>query len=120
VLGFVPQPNLLLSTMIERQQILKLSEAIANEFQPEKIILFGSYAYGNPQDDSDVDMLVILPYKGSNLQKSWEILNKIQPQFAIDLIVRSNAEVEQRLAWNDFFLREIMEKGKVIYESPDS
>jgi predicted nucleotidyltransferase len=103
--------------MIDRQQILQISQVIANEFQPEKIILFGSYAYGNPQDDSDVDMLLILSYKGNNLQKSWEILNKVQPQFAIDLIVRSHTEVEERLAWNDFFLREIMEKGQVIYES---
>jgi predicted nucleotidyltransferase len=106
--------------MIEREKIVQLSEAIANEFQPEKIILFGSYAYGNPQDDSDVDMLVILPYKGSNFRKSWEILNKVQPKFALDLVVRSPVEVEQRRAWNDFFLREIIEKGKVIYESPNS
>ncbi|MBD2485358.1 nucleotidyltransferase domain-containing protein [Planktothrix sp. FACHB-1365] len=105
--------------MIEREAIVQLSEAIAHKFQPEKIILFGSYAYGNPQDDSDVDLLVILPYKGSSFRKTWEILNKIQPKFAIDLLVRSPIEVEQRLAWNNFFLREIIEKGKVIYESPN-
>ncbi|MEG3882508.1 nucleotidyltransferase domain-containing protein [Microcoleus sp. herbarium7] len=56
---------------------MQLSQAIVNEFQPEKIILFGSYAYGNPQNDSDVDLLVILPYKGSNFRKTWEILNKV-------------------------------------------
>jgi predicted nucleotidyltransferase len=103
--------------MIEKETIMQFSQAIANEFQPQKIILFGSYAYGNPQDESDVDLLVILPYKGSSFRKTWEILNKIQPKFAIDLLVRTPVEVEQRLAWNDFFLREIMEKGKVIYES---
>ncbi|HAN74762.1 MAG TPA: hypothetical protein DCQ63_11160, partial [Planktothrix sp. UBA8402] len=101
--------------MIEKETIMQFSQAIANEFQPHKIILFGSYAYGNPQDDSDVDLLVILPYKGSSFRKTWEILNKIQPKFAIDLLVRTPVEVEQRLVWNDFFLREIMEKGKVIY-----
>ncbi|MCC3433962.1 MAG: nucleotidyltransferase domain-containing protein [Oscillatoriales cyanobacterium] len=106
--------------MIERENIMQLSQAIVNESQPEKIILFGSYAYGNPQNDSDVDLLVILPYKGSNFRKTWEILNKVQPKFAIDLLVRTPVEIEQRLAWNDFFLREIIEKGKVIYESANS
>jgi uncharacterized protein len=106
--------------MIEREEIRQLIQAIVNEFKPYKIILFGSYAYGNPQKDSDVDLLVILPYKGSSFHKTWEILNKVTPKFAIDLLVRTPLEIEQRLAWNDFFIREIMEKGKVIYESANS
>ncbi|MGL5064140.1 MAG: nucleotidyltransferase domain-containing protein [Microcoleus sp.] len=103
--------------MIDTQNIMQLIRDIAKEFKPDKIILFGSYAYGNPQDDSDVDLLVILPYEGSSFRKTWEILNKVQPKFAIDLLVKTPVEVKQRLAWNDFFLREIIEKGKVIYES---
>jgi len=106
--------------MIEMADILAISKAIYDEFQPEKIILFGSYAYGNPQDDSDIDLLVILPYKGNGLHKTWEILNKIQPKFAVDLLVRTPVEIDQRLAWNDFFLNEIIEKGKVLYESANS
>ncbi len=106
--------------MIEMENIMQLIQAIINKSQPEKIILFGSYAYGNPEDDSDVDLLVILPYEGSNFRKTWEILNKVQPKFAIDLLVRTPVEIEQRLAWNDFFIQEIMEKGKVIYESVNS
>ena len=103
--------------MIEMNKILALSWAIANKFQPEKIILFGSYAYGNPTEDSDVDMLVVLSSEGNNLRKTWEILSQTQPRFAVDLLVRTPSEIEQRLAWNDLFLREIIEKGKVIYES---
>lgn len=56
---------------------MQVIRTIASEFKPNKIILFGSYAYGNHQDNSDVDLLVILPYKGSNFRKSWEILNKV-------------------------------------------
>ncbi|MEG3930616.1 MULTISPECIES: nucleotidyltransferase domain-containing protein [unclassified Microcoleus] len=97
--------------------IMELSRAIANKFKPQKIILFGSYAYGNPTEDSDVDMLVVLSSDGNNLRKTWEILNQTQPNFAVDLLVRTPSEIEQRLAWNDLFLREIIEKGKVIYES---
>lgn len=103
--------------MIEMNKIMELSRAIAKKFQPEKIILFGSYAYGNPTVDSDVDMLVILSCEGNNFSKTWEILSQTQPRFAVDLLVRTPAEIEQRLAWNDLFLREIIEKGKVIYES---
>ncbi|VXD22463.1 DNA polymerase beta domain protein region [Planktothrix serta PCC 8927] len=105
--------------MIESSKIMQLSQNIAKEFQPDKIILFGSYAYGNPQNDSDVDLLVILPYEGNSFRKSWEILNKIKPDFSIDLLVRTPVEIKQRLAWNDFFIKEIIEKGKVIYESPN-
>ncbi|WP_293150669.1 MULTISPECIES: nucleotidyltransferase domain-containing protein [unclassified Microcoleus] len=106
--------------MIEINKILELSAAIANQFKPEKMILFGSYAYGNPTSDSDVDMLVILSSEGNNFRKTWEILSKTQPKFALDLLVRTPAEIEQRLAWNDLFVREIIEKGKVIYESADT
>ena len=115
-----PDDILVKETRIKKREIMQLSQAIVNEFKPEKIILFGSYAYGNPQDDSDVDLLVILPYEGSCFRKTWEILNKLKPKFAIDLLVRSPQEVEQRLAWNDFFMREIIEKGKVIYESANN
>ena len=107
-------------TPIAREKIIKLSQDIAKEFKPDRIILFGSYACGIPRDDSDVDLLVILPYEGSSLRKTWEIINKIKPMFAIDLLVRSPQEVEQRLAWNDFFMQEIIKRGKVIYESANA
>ncbi len=103
--------------MIEMNKIMELSLAIANKFKPEKIILFGSYAYGNPTEDSDVDMLVVLSSEGNNLRRTWEILSQTQPRFAVDLLVRTPSQIEQRLAWNDLFLMEIIEKGKVIYES---
>ncbi len=106
--------------MIKMADILAISKAIYDEFQPDKIILFGSYAYGNPQDDSDIDLLVILPYQGNGLHKTWEILNRIQPKFAVDLLVKTPMEIDQRLAWNDFFLNKILEKGKVLYESANN
>ncbi|MBI4507617.1 MAG: nucleotidyltransferase domain-containing protein [Chloroflexi bacterium] len=81
------------------------------------MILFGSYAYGDPTGASDVDLLVILPFEGSNMRKAVEIMNRVSPRFPVDLLVRTPEQVRQRLAWNDFFLREVMEKGKVLYES---
>jgi uncharacterized protein len=103
--------------MVAREDIAQLSAHIAREFRPERIILFGSYAYGDPTDASDVDLLVILPFKGSSVRKSAEILSKVSPRFAVDIVVRTPQQIHERLTWNDFFLREIIEKGQVLYES---
>ena len=103
--------------MIDMQSIEEMTARIVQEFAPEQIILFGSYAYGTPTADSDVDLLVILPFEGKAPRKSLEILNKINPKFAVDLLVCTPEQVQQRLAWNDFFLQEIIEQGKVLYEA---
>src|SRR6266542_4127760 len=97
--------------------IRKYADQIAKQFHPNKIILFGSYAYGKPTEDSDVDILVIMPFKGSNPEKATEIWMATKPKFPIDIMVRKPAEIKKRLGMGDFFLREITEKGKVLYES---
>src|SRR5881275_1952406 len=74
--------------MVDMHSIGEMTARIVQEFQPERIILFGSYAYGTPTADSDVDLLVILPFEGKAPRKSLEILNKINPQFAVDILVR--------------------------------
>ena len=101
-------------------EIKHLCEQIAREFRPHKIILFGSHAYGKPMWDSDVDLLVIMPFKGRHTSKAIEILNRLNPTTAVDLLVRTPKEVEKRLAMGDFFMREIIEQGKVMYEAHHS
>ena len=103
--------------MVDMHSIGEMTARIVQEFKPERIILFGSYAYGTPRPDSDVDLLVILPFEGKAPRKSLEILNKINPKFAVDLLVRTPEQVKQRLAWHDFFLQEILAQGKVLYEA---
>jgi predicted nucleotidyltransferase len=103
--------------MVDMESIRKMTERIVQEFKPERIILFGSYAYGTPTSHSDVDLLVILPFQGQAPRKSLEILNKVNPKFAVDLLVRTPEQVQQRLAWNDFFLQEILAKGTVLYDA---
>lgn len=88
---------------------------IAAQFQPERIILFGSYAYGTPHADSDVDLLVVMPFEGDSAGKAAEIRRNIRAGFPVDLLVRTPAQVEQRLSWNDWFMREIVENGTVVY-----
>ena len=103
--------------MLKVEQIEELSQNIGREFKAEKVILFGSYAYGAPAPDSDVDLLVVMKFKGKSAWKALEILNRLDPKFGVDLLVRTPAQVRKRLQWNDFFMKEIIEKGKVLYEA---
>jgi predicted nucleotidyltransferase len=103
--------------MVEMDKIRHLSERIAREFHPERIILFGSYAYGTPSNDSDVDLLVILPFEGKPTRKALEILNKMNPGISLDLLVRTPEQVQERLSNRDWFICEIIEKGLTLYES---
>ncbi|GEM_PF-269728 len=98
-------------------QIRQFSEQIAREFKPEKIILFGSYAYGIPRQGSDIDLLVIMPYEGSHVDQAVRIHRFLNYLPSLDLLVRTPEEVQQRLDMNDFFMREIIKKGKVLYEA---
>ena len=93
-----------------------LCNRIVRDFRPDRIILFGSYAYGNPSDDSDVDLLVILPFEGRNFRKSLEILNRTEPRFPIDLLARRPDDVERRYVMGDPLVREALDRGKVLYE----
>jgi uncharacterized protein len=101
-------------------RIQELSQQIAAQFSPERIILFGSHAYGEPTADSDVDLLVVMPFEGQAFRKAAEILNQISPTFSVDLLVRTAEQLDERLELGDFFLREIVTRGKVLYESVDS
>lgn len=102
--------------MVDEKSIFELSERIAKEFQPERIILFGSYAHGHPTPDSDVDLLVILPFEGRNLRKSLEILSRVEPEFSVDLLVRRPDDTARRYAEGDPLIREALDRGKVLYE----
>ena len=95
--------------------IQKLVREIADKFQPDKIILFGSYAYGKPHRDSDVDLLVIMP-AWNETSKACQIRLAVHHPFPLDLIVRTPENLRWRLAEEDWFLREVAEKGKVLYE----
>lgn len=98
------------------KQIKQLCEQIARDFHPEKIILFGSHAYGHAGPDSDVDLLVVMPFKGRPTKQAIMILNRLNALTPIDLLVRTPEQVQERLALGDQFMREIVERGKVLYE----
>ena len=109
-----PSPNVPLAA------IRRFARQIAERFHPHKIILFGSYAYGTPHAESDVDLLVIMPTRNA-IDQAIRIDLAFERPFALDVHVRTPYQIKQGLKEGDcdWFLREVMEKGKVLYEGPD-
>jgi uncharacterized protein len=96
----------------------QMVRVIADTFNPQRIILFGSYAYGHPVAESDIDLLVIMDSPLREIDQAQEIRRVIKPLFALDILVFKPANLANRLSLGDPFLREIINKGKVLYEFP--
>jgi predicted nucleotidyltransferase len=108
--------------MVTQGQIETYAADVAREFRPLKIVLFGSYAYGTPNDDSDVDLMVILPKDNSgrrNSERALAIRKKIPKPFPLDLVVRDPEDIAWRLEEGDSFLKDVLTKGRLLYETPD-
>ena len=104
--------------MVTREDIQATCDNIVREFTPLQVILFGSYAYGTPTEDSDVDLLVVMDIPKSEFRnKAVEIRQRIPHRFSLDLLVRSPKEIASRVSYNDWFLQEITEKGDFLYGS---
>jgi predicted nucleotidyltransferase len=105
-------------TDVPMSAIRRFAREVAKQFYPQKIILFGSHAYGKPHADSDVDVLVIMPTRNT-LDQAARISLAIDPPFPLDIIVRTPSAMRWRLAEGDSFLTEITSQGKVLYEAAD-
>ena len=101
---------------IHVDSIRTIVERIANRFVPEKIILFGSQAYGKPDQSSDLDLLVILETPNGELETALMISDSLPPHaFRIDIIAKSREAIEDRISLGDSFTREVMSRGKILY-----
>lgn len=89
----------------------------AYKVKPLKVILFGSYAYGSPDKDSDVDLLFIKETELRGIKRYCLVSQQIERLFPVDLLVKTPQEVAKRLRMGDPFYKEIMKKGKIIYDS---
>ena len=105
--------------MVMMQKIEEWCRKLGQVFRPEKVFLFGSYASGTPTPDSDVDILVIMQHEGKGWRRASEIRTRVKPTFPVDLLVRTPAEIHERLTLGDRFIKEIVEKGRVLYENDD-
>jgi len=109
--GFAPMTKGRLNEIVRR---------IVRGVRPEKIILFGSYAYGSPTADSDVDLLVIMETSDRPADRYLAVSRLLRPRpFPLDILVKTPTEISQALEKGDFFIREIVTKGQTLYERPD-
>jgi predicted nucleotidyltransferase len=99
--------------------IRRFARQVAERFRPDKIILFGSHAYGTPHADSDVDILVVMPCR-NQLDQALRIHTTIDPPFLVRVIVRTPYNLGWRLAEKESFHTEIVTKGKILYEKGNS
>jgi predicted nucleotidyltransferase len=97
--------------------IRQICDRIVERYQPEKIILFGSHAYGQPTRESDLDLLVVMPFTGGYFHQAARIRQHLGLLIPLDLLVRTPEQLRHRLEIGDSFMREIIERGRVMYEA---
>ena len=107
-------PNL--SGMIAMRDIQHYCDRVGAAFHPRKIILFGSYACGKPNEDSDVDVMVVMPAKRYRRDLGWRIPVKVPPGFPVDVLVEREDRLQRRIDDRECFILDVTEKGKVMYE----
>ena len=107
------------SGRIPRAAIRRCVRQIVEKFHPQRVILFGSHAYGTPDEGSDVDLLVVMPAK-NELSQSIRIRQALWAPFPMDLFVVRPETLAKRLEWEDPYMVEIIDKGIVMYEAGDA
>ncbi len=103
--------------MIKQKEIQSVVKRIAESYKPEKIYLFGSFAWGKPTKDSDVDLFIIKNTEARHLDRDKTVRRIINRELPADLLIYTPQETQRRLGIGDFFIRNILQKGKILYES---
>jgi len=97
-------------------ELTRFVDFIVENYSPQKIILFGSFAEGTPQIWSDIDLVVIQETNERFLDRSKEILSSLMPKVGLDLLIYTPAEFERLCQERKFFSEKILGKGKILYE----
>lgn len=99
------------------EQLEVVKNMIVEAFDPQKIIVFGSHVYGKPTPDSDMDLLIVMESDERPARRAARVSKLLRPRpFPMDILVRTPEEISYRLQIVDYFIREVVERGKVIYE----
>ena len=100
----------------EQLEIKKITRQIVKNYKPEKIILFGSYAWGKPNKDSDFDILVVKNTNKEHYRRIPEVRSCLHNiNHAFDVLVMTPKEITKRLKLGDFFIEDVVKKGKILY-----
>jgi predicted nucleotidyltransferase len=100
------------------EMIQSIVQTIVTGYSPIKIILFGSYAYGMPTEGSDIDLLIIKETDKRPIDRWMEVKRLLRDQnrdVSVSPLVYTSEELSERVAIKDFFIKEVLEKGKVLY-----
>jgi predicted nucleotidyltransferase len=104
-------------SLATEEQLQEVVRRIRRAFDPQRILLFGSHAYGKPMADSDVDLLVVMESNERPATRSAAVAKMLLDiPFPMDILVRTPDEIRHRLEIGDYFIREILERGEVLYE----
>ncbi|MBA3046949.1 nucleotidyltransferase domain-containing protein [Patescibacteria group bacterium] len=101
--------------MDAQKEIKRITKQIVKNYNPEKIILFGSFAYGKPKPSSDIDLLIIKKSRKKRVERIKEILMKTESDIPLEPLVYTPKEIKNRIDLGDFFFQDIFKKGKVLY-----
>jgi len=102
---------------IHSSEIIEFARRIGHEFGAHQVYLFGSRARGKARLDSDVDLLIVMPHHGQRVQQAVAIRMALRPKFPVDLVIRSPKEIQIRLKMGDTFIRDVLQRGKLLYEA---
>ncbi len=98
-------------------KLKKVTERLVEVFNPYRIIVFGSQVYGHTTPDSDVDLLIVMDSDERPAERARQVSRLLRPRpFPMDILVRTPEEIQYRLEIGDYFIREALERGKVLYE----
>ena len=110
-------PKIQLTEKVDPEVLAELTRRLVVELQPERVILFGSHAWGSPNADSDVDLLVIVPHSDApatqRSMRAYRCLRNVP--FPVDVLVKTRAEVERASRVHASLVSEVLERGEVLY-----
>ena len=102
--------------MVKPKKIKKIVDQIKKKYKPEKVILFGSFAYGKPNKDSDVDLFIVKKTKEIRTKRHLKVDRMLLDRdIPLDILVYTPQEIKKRISLGDFFIKNIIQKGKILY-----
>lgn len=107
------------TAVIHLRDIEQYATAIAQILRPRRIVLFGSHAYGKPTRESDVDLLVEMDEVADPVTAALRVRRAVAAPFPVDLLVRSSQDIQRRIELGDYFVQDIVARGKELYASAD-
>lgn len=100
------------------QKLKEITDKIVKEYQPEKIILFGSWAWGEPRRESDIDLFIVKESQERRIERERQIQRLLLgSKLPVDVLVYTPQEVQRRLWLEDFFIKRILDRGKILYST---